>query len=49
LNKWLASAEQKTYFVTNSRYMTVPILLSIVIIVGYLLTKAVREWRWRRS
>jgi uncharacterized membrane protein YgcG len=36
LKKWLASAEQKTYFVTNSRYLVPPVVLSIVIAVSYL-------------
>ena len=35
--KWLASAEQKTYFVTNSRYLIAPIILSIVVAASYLL------------
>ena len=38
LKKWLATAEQKTYFVTNSHYMIAPIVLSIVIFIVYLLT-----------
>jgi Predicted membrane protein (DUF2207) len=37
LKKWLASAEQKTYFVTNSRYLIAPVVLSIVIVISYLL------------
>ncbi len=37
LKKWLSSAEQKVYFVTNSRYLIAPIVLSIVIAVSYLL------------
>ncbi len=39
LKKWLATTEQKAYFVTNSRYMTLPIVLSILIVVGYLLNQ----------
>jgi len=37
LRKWLAAAEQKTYFVTNSRYLIAPVVLSVVIAVVYLL------------
>jgi len=37
LKKWLKAAEQKTYFVTNSRYLIAPMLLSVVIVVAYLL------------
>jgi uncharacterized membrane protein YgcG len=37
LKKWLAAAEQKTYFVTNSRYLIAPVLLTVVIAVAYLL------------
>jgi len=37
LRKWLAAAEQKTYFVTNSRYLIAPVVLSIIIAVAYLL------------
>lgn len=37
LQKWLAAAEQKTYFVTNSHYLIAPVLLSLVIAVAYLL------------
>jgi uncharacterized membrane protein YgcG len=36
LKKWLAAAEQKTYFVTNSRYLVPPIVLSIVVVIFYL-------------
>lgn len=36
LKKWLANAEQKTYFVTNSRYLIPPVVLSIVIVISYL-------------
>src|SRR5208282_335415 len=35
--KWLAASEQKTYFVTNSRYLIAPVLLTVVIAVAYLL------------
>ncbi len=37
LKKWLVAAEQKTYFVTNSRYLIAPILLSVIVAVAYLL------------
>jgi uncharacterized membrane protein YgcG len=37
LKKCLIAAEQKTYFVTNSRYLIAPIILSIVVAVAYLL------------
>ena len=37
LQKWLAAAEQKTYFVSNSRYLIAPVVLSIVIVVAYLI------------
>jgi uncharacterized membrane protein YgcG len=37
LQKWLKAAETKTYFVTNSRYLIAPIILSIVIVFAYLL------------
>jgi len=37
LKKWLAAAEQKTFFVTNSRYLIAPIILSIAVAVVYLL------------
>ena len=36
LKKWLAAAEQKTYFVTNSHYLIPPVVLSIVIAASYL-------------
>ncbi len=36
LKKWLANTEQKTYFVTNSRYLIAPIVLSIAVAAGYL-------------
>jgi uncharacterized membrane protein YgcG len=36
LKDYLASKEQKTYFVTNSRYLIVPIAFSIVVAVIYL-------------
>jgi uncharacterized membrane protein YgcG len=39
LKKWLKNAEQKTYFVTNSRYMVLPIILSVVVVIGYLLAQ----------
>ena len=38
LKKWLKSDEQKVYFVTNSRYLIFPVLLSFAIMVVYLLT-----------
>jgi uncharacterized membrane protein YgcG len=37
LKQFLATTEQKTYFVTNSRYLIAPIVLSILVAVGYLL------------
>jgi hypothetical protein len=37
LQKWLAAAEQKTYFLTNSRYLIAPVVLTVVIAVAYLL------------
>jgi len=37
LKKWQASAEQKTYFVTNSRYLIAPVILSVLIVVSYLI------------
>jgi uncharacterized membrane protein YgcG len=37
LRDYLASKEQKTYFVTNSRYLIAPIAFSIVVAVTYLL------------
>jgi Predicted membrane protein (DUF2207) len=36
LKKCLANAEQKTYFVSNSRYLIPPVVLSIVIVISYL-------------
>lgn len=36
LKKSLASSEQKTYFVTNSRYLLPPVIFSIIVAVGYL-------------
>jgi uncharacterized membrane protein YgcG len=36
LKDYLASTEQKTYFVTNSRYLIVPIALSLLLAVWYL-------------
>ncbi|HTZ34212.1 MAG TPA: DUF2207 domain-containing protein [Methylomirabilota bacterium] len=38
LKKWLATAEQKIYFVTNSRYMIAPMVVSIATFVAALLT-----------
>lgn len=37
LEKWLKARESKIYFVTNSRYLIAPILLSIVIVFTHLL------------
>jgi Predicted membrane protein (DUF2207) len=37
LKKWLAGTEQKTYFVTNSRYLIAPVVLTVVIAVAHLL------------
>lgn len=36
LKKSLAAAEQKTYFVTHSRYLLPPVIFSIVVVLGYL-------------
>jgi hypothetical protein len=38
LKKWLAAAEQRVYFVTNSRYMIAPLIFSVAIVLAYLLT-----------
>jgi len=38
LQKWLAAAELKAYFVTNSRYLVAPVSLSVAIAVFYLLS-----------
>ena len=43
LKKWLAIAEQKIYFVTNSRYMIAPIIFSIALVIVYLLTIGVPQ------
>ena len=43
LKKWLAAAEQKTYFVTNSRYMIAPVVISIATFVAALLTIGVGQ------
>jgi uncharacterized membrane protein YgcG len=37
LQKWLKAAEDKVFFVTNSRYLIVPVALSIVVVVAYLI------------
>jgi len=37
--KWLKTAEYKVYFVTNSRYLLPPVLLSLAIVVVYLLAQ----------
>ena len=39
VQKWLKSAEYKVYFVTNSRYLLPPVLLSLVIVVVYLMAQ----------
>jgi len=39
LQKWLKNAENKVYFVTNSRYLLLPVLLSLAIVVVYLLAQ----------
>ncbi len=39
LCKWLAATEQKTYFVTNSRYLMAPVILSVVIAAACLLVQ----------
>jgi uncharacterized membrane protein YgcG len=36
LKKWLATAEQKTYFVTNSRYLIAPVVFSALVVLVYL-------------
>jgi hypothetical protein len=36
LKKSLAAAEQKTYFVTNSRYLIAPVVFSALVVVVYL-------------
>jgi uncharacterized membrane protein YgcG len=38
LSKWLQTAEDKVFFVTNSRFLTFPIALSFVVIGAYLLS-----------
>jgi hypothetical protein len=39
VQKWLKSAESKVYFVTNSRYLLPPVLLSLAIVVVYLMAQ----------
>ncbi len=39
VQKWLKNAENKVYFVTNSRYLLPPLLLSLAIVVVYLLAQ----------
>jgi len=39
IQKWLKSAEYKVYFVTNSRYLLPPVLLSLAIVVVYLMAQ----------
>ncbi len=39
VQKWLKNAENKVYFVTNSRYLLPPVLLSLAIVVVYLLAQ----------
>lgn len=43
LKKWLAAAEQKIYFITNSQYMIVPLIFSVALILVYLLTMGVPQ------
>lgn len=43
LKKWLASTEQKTYFVTNSKYMIPPVILSAVIVISYLVIQGMPQ------
>jgi len=38
LKKWLAAAEQKSYFVTNSHYMIAPLVFSLVIVIAFFLS-----------
>ncbi len=37
LQKWLKRAEETVFFVTNSRYLILPVALSIVVVLTYLL------------
>jgi len=39
VQKWLKNAEYKVYFVTNSRYLLPPVLLSFAIVVIYLMAR----------
>lgn len=39
VQKWLKTAEYKVYFVTNSRYLLPPVLLSFAIVVIYLMAQ----------
>jgi hypothetical protein len=39
VQKWLKTAEYKVYFVTNSRYLLPPVLLSLAIVVIYLVAQ----------
>jgi len=43
LKIWLATAEQKVYFVTNSHYMIAPIVLSVLIAIAYFLTLGIPQ------
>ena len=43
LKKWLATAEQKVYFLTNSHYMIAPIVLSVLIVIVYFLTLGIPQ------
>jgi uncharacterized membrane protein YgcG len=39
LQKWLKAAEDKVYFVTNTRYLIFPVLLSLLVVLAYLLSQ----------
>jgi len=36
LKRWLKTAEQKAYFVTNSRYLIAPVIFTVLIVLVYL-------------
>ncbi len=43
LQKWLKTAEDKVYFVRNSRYLILPVTLSIVVVIAYLLSQGAAQ------
>lgn len=43
LKKWLASTEQKTYFITNSKYMIPPVILSAIVVISYLVIQGMPQ------